>query len=133
MKTKSLCFIVDDMVGEELREFAVFADKKRFEDGLLPALRKDVESQVGIYKQTFKNVRQYSKEELDAHWKNKTQEWFDWADDLLILYALRSILFGQPIPIVAHSKQMERQMNKHYNTNGISLKRHKHYATMSKA
>ena len=129
IKTDCILFIVDDMLGEEYTEFGVFQSKDGYEN-MLKSIKEDKECWKIIYKNAFKNLKQYTNEELTIHWKKKSQEWNDWAADLMIFYGVRLLLFKQPIPLKHVTKSEKRKFLKHYNMNGLNIKRHKHYTTM---
>lgn len=83
----------------------------RFKEYLVRATHNEIVQVCSIYKkQTVENNKlsflkvsrrlfQYDDDTLDRHYREKTQQWREWCDDVVLFYAVRYILLGRMMPI----------------------------------
>jgi hypothetical protein len=63
---------------------------------------------MAVYVGSYNFLRTYNKEKLIELHKEKSKNWSNWCDDVLLFYATRNILFGQKIPVIQPENIPER-------------------------
>jgi hypothetical protein len=55
---------------------------------------------MAVYVGSYNFLRTYNKEKLIEMYNEKSKNWSNWCDDVMLFYATRNILFGQKIPVI---------------------------------
>ncbi len=58
-----------------------------------------LDQQKRVFRMCLYNLVKYSESELNDHYNRKSQEWYDFCDDVLIFYTTRLVLMKKEIPI----------------------------------
>ena len=95
-KLVALC----DEIDPRFKEFAVVFKMKNVENLIVNyrcLINKELTLRFGM---VYRELTQYTNDELDEMRLLRNDTWADWCNDVLIFYALRVILLNKPFPVM---------------------------------
>lgn len=85
--------LVCGQIHKRFKEYVVKTTDKEIKEMVEKAKNDDKEKVKFIFTKTFENITKYSDKELNEHYEKKTEEWFNWCNDVALFYCSRFVLF----------------------------------------
>ena len=87
-------------IKEEFNCFFVKTTSVEVEDCYKNMINNSLEDKQAVYIGSISFLRTYNKEKLIELHTEKTKNWENWCNDVLLFYVSRFILYGDSIPII---------------------------------
>ncbi len=112
-KFKGHAGVLCEEINKRFKEYIVLTMDKTIKDAIERCKEDSIEQNKFRFRLVYINLTKYSDEELNSHYENKTKEWDDWCDDVVLFYAHRHVLFdGKYIPIMQFTDENKKIVSK---------------------
>jgi len=80
-------------IDKKFKEYIVLTTFQEIEDAVKRYSILDKTTNMKTLGSCFNKLTKYSEEELNSCYENKNKDWQNWCDDVIIFYAIRSVIF----------------------------------------
>jgi len=108
-------FVIDcGDISPKYCNYFINVSKKDIIDGIKRTEKSSMMEIKIVFGSCLKEILKYEQSILHQHYMDKTEDWKNWCNDIVIYYICRKKIFGKPIPISCFDESNDNKCNCSY-------------------